>query len=129
MLETTKLSMAIVAAVLNRSNNLEALHNEFEECACGDFVLRSRAQVLPEALQTPIRYQRSFHHGQIPPKVLQAVRAAKECGEVRRIDQHDISSTLCIWRHPEQAVELRVARRGERMRTVEINGLARQQMH
>src|SRR5215813_9099462 len=82
-----------------------------------------------EALQTAIRCQRSFHHGQIPPKIFQAVSTAKECGEVRRVHQHDISGTLCIWWHPEQAVELRVAGRAERMRTVEINGLARQQMH
>src|SRR6266536_5507150 len=43
--------------------------------------------------------------------------------------QHDVAGALLIWRHPEQAVELRVTGCGEGMRTAGINGLAGQQMH
>src|SRR5436190_15253177 len=73
--------------------------------------------------------RRSFHQGKIAPEVLQTVRATEECGEIRRVHEHDVSSALLIWRHPEQAIELRVAGCGERVRTIEINGLAREQMH
>src|SRR3984893_8937187 len=70
-----------------------------------------------------------FHQCEIPPEVHQTVRATEEGGEIRRIHEHDVCSALLIWRHPEQAIELRVAGCGEGMRTVGINGLARQQMH
>src|SRR3977135_1721719 len=73
--------------------------------------------------------RRSFHQGKIPPEVLQTVRATEECGEIRRVHEHDVSGALLIWRHPEQAIKLRVAGCGERVRTIEINGLAREQMH
>ena len=44
-------------------------------------------------------------------------------------NEHDVAGALLIRRHPQQAIELRVAGGGEGMRTVGINGLARQQMH
>src|SRR5580700_6019729 len=71
----------------------------------------------------------SFHQREISPEVLETFRAAEECGEVRRVHEHDISGTLSIWRHPKKAVELRVAGCGERMRTVGVNRLTRQQVH
>ena len=70
-------------------------------------------------------YRPSFHQGKIPPEVLQTVRATEECGEIRGVHEHDVSGALLIWRHPEQAIELRIAGRGERVWTIEINGLAR----
>src|SRR5580700_3742963 len=73
--------------------------------------------------------RRLFHQCQIPPEVRQTVRAAEQGGEIRRVDEHDVAGALLIWRYPEQAIELRVAGYGEGMRTVRINGLARQQMH
>ena len=45
------------------------------------------------------------------------------------VHEHDVAGALLIWRHPEQAIELRVAGCGEGMRTVGINGLACQQLH
>ena len=71
---------------------------------------------------------RSFHQGEIPPEVHQTVSAAEERGEVCRVHEHDVSDALLVWRHPEQAVELRIAGRGEGMRTVGIDRLAGQQM-
>ena len=48
----------------------------------------------------------------------------KKCGEIHEVHEHDVSSSLPVWWHPEQAVELRVACRAEGVRTVKINGLA-----
>ena len=73
--------------------------------------------------------ERSFHQGKIPPKVLKTIRTAEERGEVRRVHEDDIAGSLLIRRHPEQTVELGVTGCGEGMRTVEINRLARQQVH
>ena len=67
--------------------------------------------------------RRIFHKCQIPPEVCQTVRAAEQGGEVRRVHEHDVAGALLIWRHPEQAIELRVAGCGEGMRTVGINRL------
>jgi hypothetical protein len=38
----------------------------------------------------------SFHQGKIPPEVSQTVRATEECGEIRRVHEHDVSGTLLI---------------------------------
>src|SRR6266481_1100779 len=86
-----------------------------------------RAKALPEALRASNSCRRSFHQGEIPPEVLQTLRATEERGEI--VHEYDVSSALLIWRHPEQTIELRIAGCGERVRTIEINGLAREQMH
>src|SRR4030095_7038232 len=65
-----------------------------------------------------------LHHDEISPETLQAVRAAKQCGEDRRVGQQDVSGAFVLRRHPDQGVEFCVARLGERMWPVEINGLA-----
>ena len=70
----------------------------------------------------------SFHQGEIPPEIFQTIRAAEERGEVGQVHEHDVSGPLLVRRHPEQAVELRVASRGEGMRTVGIDRLACKQM-
>ena len=72
---------------------------------------------------------RSIHKREIPPEVFQALRATEERGEMGHVQQHDVSSALLIWRHPEQTIELRIAGCGERMWTIEINRLAREQMY
>ena len=71
---------------------------------------------------------RSVHQRQIAPEVRQTVRAAEKRGEIRGVDEHDVAGALLVRRHPEQAIELRVAGRSERVRPVEIDRLARQQM-
>ena len=61
------------------------------------------------------KFRQKFSRLSVPPKrVVKLVES----------HQHDISSALLVWWHPEQAVELRVACRAEGVRTVEINGLA-----
>src|SRR6516165_9605537 len=45
-----------------------------------------------------------------------------------RVDEQNISNALTIGRHPEQAVEFLIAGGGERVRTVEIDRLTREQM-
>src|SRR6476620_4438075 len=72
---------------------------------------------------------RSIHKREIPPQVFQAVRATEERGEMGHVQQHDVSSTLLIWRDPEQTIELSIARFRERMWTIEINRLPREQMY
>src|SRR6516162_6893167 len=71
---------------------------------------------------------RSLHQGEIAPEVLQALVHAKQCGEMGRVDEQNISNALTIGRHPEQAVEFLIAGGGERVRTVEIDRLTREQM-
>jgi hypothetical protein len=70
----------------------------------------------------------SPHQREVAPEILQAVGAAEKRGEVRRVDQHNASRALLVGRHPEQAIEFLVAGFGERVRTVEIDRLARQQL-
>src|SRR5215475_1629348 len=69
---------------------------------------------------------RSFHQRDIPPEVFQTLRDTEQRGEVRRVHQYDVSGTSLLWRHPQQAVELRVACGGERVRTLHLDRLARQ---
>ena len=73
--------------------------------------------------------RRLFHQCEIAPEVRQTVCATEQGGEIRRIHEHDVAGALLIWRHTKQAIELGVAGCGEGMRTVGINGLARQQMY
>src|SRR6516162_9789253 len=70
--------------------------------------------------------QRLFHQGHIAPEVFQTLGDSEKCGEVRRVHQYDVSGTFVFWRHPQQAVELRVARCGEGVRTLHLDRLARQ---
>ena len=49
---------------------------------------------------------------------------AEQRGEVRRIDQHDVAGALSARRHPDERVELGIARSGERMRAVRVHALA-----
>src|SRR5262249_3650 len=65
----------------------------------------------------------------VSPEVLETVGAAEERGEIGRVDQNDISGSLLIRRHPKEAVELRVACRSERMGTIEVDGLTRQNLN
>src|SRR5580704_7683579 len=67
--------------------------------------------------------RRSLHRREIPPERLETLRAAKECGEIGGIDQNDVSGPLIVRRHPQEAVELPIARLDERMRTVEVDRL------
>ena len=55
----------------------------------------------------------------------QTVSATKQRGEISRVNKQNISRARLTWRHPEQAVESRVTRLGERVWSVEINRLAR----
>ena len=66
----------------------------------------------------------SLHHGEIPPEILQTLRAAEERGEVGGVHQQDVTGALVSRRHPKECVEFRIARLAERMRSGEINGLA-----
>jgi hypothetical protein len=70
-------------------------------------------------LQAHCRHERhSPHRREIPPEGLETLHAAKESGEIGQIDQNDVPGPLLVRRHPQQAVELPVARFAERMRTV-----------
>src|SRR5688572_4097911 len=57
------------------------------------------------------------------PKILQALRAAEECGEVCGINHQDVTSSSVVRRKPKQAVELRVACRSKWMRAIRIDRL------
>src|SRR5207344_1729313 len=72
---------------------------------------------------------RSLRQCNILPEILQAFGSSKERGEVRGVDHQNVAGAFLVWREPEQTVELRVARRREWMRPIEIDGLARQQLH
>ena len=80
------------------------------------------------ATPTGLHIENPLHHGEIFPEILQAVRAAKQCRENRRVGQQDVSGSFILRRHPDKRVELHVACRGKRMRAVEVNGLAREHM-
>src|ERR1700704_2693893 len=71
----------------------------------------------------------SLHQRKVAPEVRDAVRDAEEHGEVRRVHHHDVTGALLVRRQPNQAVELRVAGFGERVRTLHINGLPGEHMH
>src|SRR5262245_11972034 len=65
----------------------------------------------------------SPHSREIAPEVRETLRSAEQRREVRRVDEQDVAGALALRRHPEQRVELLVARRRERMRALEIDGL------
>jgi subtilisin-like proprotein convertase family protein len=48
---------------------------------------------------------------------------------VRHIEQQNVSCTIILWGHPDEAVELRVTRGGEGMWSLQVNSLARQNMY
>jgi hypothetical protein len=43
--------------------------------------------------------------------------------------QQDIPSAVVSWRQPKEGIEFRVARSGERMRTIRVDELSSQHMH
>src|SRR6185503_5746364 len=65
----------------------------------------------------------SLHRGQVVPEVAKAVGTAEQRGEVRGIDQYEVARSLTGRRHPDQCVELRVARFRERMWPVRVDPL------
>src|ERR1700730_10469900 len=71
--------------------------------------------VCTRSMRLTMTQRRLFHQCEITPEVHQTVRAAEQGGEIRRIHEHDVAGALLIWRHPEQAIELRVASCGEGM--------------
>ena len=76
MLDTTKLSMATVAALLNSSISIDASRIGFK-------ARRWRHATPGLARSTPgIHSWRSIHKREIPPKVFKAVRATEERGEI-----------------------------------------------
>src|ERR1700722_640986 len=64
------------------------------------------------------------HRRKISPEGFEARRAAKEGGEIRGIHQNDVPSHTLVRRNPQQAVELALARFGERMRACEVDRLS-----
>ena len=62
-------------------------------------------------------------------KFSETLGAAEKRGEIGQVDQDDVSGSLLVWPHPEQAVELPVSGLGEGVRAVEINRLARQDLN
>src|SRR5438094_9558318 len=71
----------------------------------------------------------SLHHSEIPPEILQTLRAAEERGEVGGVHQQYVAGALASWWQPKEGVEFRVARLGERMRTTGVDELSSQHMH
>src|SRR5437867_2897023 len=71
----------------------------------------------------------SFHLGEIPPEVRQAVGAPEERREVGVVDQQNVPGAWVLRRHPDEGVELRVARGGEGMRAIRIDELASEHLH
>src|SRR5687768_11210542 len=69
------------------------------------------------------------HRGQIFPKILQTVRAAKQCREIGRVDHHNVARTIPGGREPEQAVKFTVTRCRERVRSIGIDRLTGQHLH
>src|SRR4029078_6204004 len=96
--------------------------DDHEAHGCGDGGQLDRAnQHWPARANTDFAFswrRRSFHQGQISPKVLQTVRAAEKRGEVRSVHEDEVATALLIRRHTEETIELGVTRCGERMRTV-----------
>ena len=66
---------------------------------------------------------RLFHRGDVPPEGPQALRHAEQGGEVGGVHQNDVPGTLASRRHPQQAVESRVAGRRKWVRPVQVHRL------
>src|SRR6516225_7753243 len=83
MLETTKLSIATVAALLNKfvSIAISSCQDQPNARSASSFVLPVASRYVSDALRTLIVLG-SVHRSKIPPEVHQTVSAAEECGEV-----------------------------------------------
>src|SRR5215471_8770797 len=69
------------------------------------------------------------HRREVAPEVLQTLRAPEESREVRQVDDQDVAGASALRRHPEEQVELLVARGREWVRTIRVDGLPRQHSH
>src|SRR5215472_242851 len=114
MLDTTKVNIAIGTILLRISTYFSP--------GCSLFGFESRNGLRRPRLH--LAYQR--HRRKIFPEGLQRLYSAKQRGEDRRVGQQDLSGPLCSGRHPNARVEFAVPRFGERMRSLEINRLSRQ---
>ena len=76
MLDTTKLSMATVAALLNSCTSIDVSRMRFKSS------MRRHATPGLDRSTPGIHSWRSIHKREIPPKVFQAVRATEERGEI-----------------------------------------------
>src|SRR5215471_13615970 len=68
----------------------------------------------------------SSHRREVAPEVLQTLRAPEEGREVRQVNEQDVAGASALRRHPEEQVELLVARGRERVGPIRVDGLPRQ---